>query len=86
MNEQQMKTVICRNLKILFDSRPGSRAAFARRYYMSQSTVTKWTQGIIGDISLCNAWRVAAYFSVSLDWLVTDHSAVYAYEYADTEQ
>ncbi len=59
MDDQQMKAIICRNLKMLFDSRPGSRADFARRHYMSQSTVTKWTQGIAGDISLCNAWQAA---------------------------
>ena len=85
MDDQQMKAIICRNLKMLFDSRPGSRADFARRHYMSQSTVTKWTQGIAGDISLCNAWRVAAYFGVPLDWLVTDHRKAYAYEYNETE-
>ena len=38
-----------------------------------------------GDISLCNAWRVAAYFGVPLDWFVTDHRKAYAYEYDETE-
>lgn len=85
MDDQQMKVIICRNLKMLFDSRSGSRANFARRHYMLQSTVTKWTQGIAGDISLCNGWRVAAYFVVPLDWLVTDRRKAYAYEYDETE-
>lgn len=79
---QELMTVISGNIKLLFDSRPGSRIGFARENFISPSVVTKWCGGKCTDIGICDVYRIAAYFGVEMNWMVTDHRTLQARAYA----
>lgn len=83
LNNQEIMITVSHNIKRLFDSQPGSRIGYARQNFISPSCITRWCSGCISDIGLCDAYRIAEYFHVDLDWLIAKHDTerMPAYEY-----
>lgn len=62
------------NLKMLFESKPGSKAAIARACCITPANVSRWIAE--KDTILPQAEYlvcIAEYFHVTVDWILTDH-------------
>lgn len=73
ISNTKFSQTVSRNLRILFQ-KPGSRADFAKQYFISPSVISKWTAMPPSPISLYDAALVADYFNIPLEWLITEHA------------
>ena len=67
-------TVIQENIRILFDSKPGSRIDFSRRNFISPSSITRWCSPGLQNISFLDIIRISEYFGVTPNWFLVKHA------------
>lgn len=62
------------NLRTLFDSQPGSKAAIARACCITPANVSRWTAKENATLPQAEyLLYIAKYFHVTVDWILTEH-------------
>ena len=87
MTNQDLMPIVASNIRMLFDSRPGSRADFARKNFISAGCITRWCRSDLTGIDSGDLKRIADYFGVTTDWIFSPHRTerIPAYEYAASD-
>ena len=73
MTQDQRFSLMCSNIKLLFDQEPGSKNQFAKLHFITPSTVTRWCSGSIKSFDIRNLYAISRYFNKPVDWFFEVH-------------